>query len=315
MKQFCRAALALALLAACPARAADDRDLNKTLDSSVSSAAYTVAVNAQGQVGFSISGLTASGATLTPECSNNSQAASPIWSGCVAISGSTLFSTLTADGSYRIEAGGRTAVRLRVTSTGSGTITISSNASAAPSLVTLAQALPAGSNMIGSVSAATQGYKCSVSTTRPNDTNALTANDVIGSSTSASGAVWSFSSCGPSAGGEIMLTSAELEIDASAIISGETSYNLYLYNVTVPSALGDNAAFDIPSGDRASFLGKVSLGTPVDEGSTLYVRTDTINAQFTAPSGGALFGYLVTVGGYTPTAQRVYKVTLHFVGM
>lgn len=158
-----------------------------------------------------------------------------------------------------------------------------------------------------SATATTQGYGVGLSTTRPNDTTAYTANDVVG------GAL-TFASAGPSAGGQIMLTSAELEIDASAIISGETSYNLYLYSVTPPSALADNAAFDIPSGDRASFLGKVLLGTPVDEGSTLYVRTDAINAQFTAASG-TVYGYLVTVGGYTPTAQRVYKVTLHFAAL
>jgi hypothetical protein len=165
-----------------------------------------------------------------------------------------------------------------------------------------------------SVSVKSQGYKSSVSITRTNDTNAYVANDVIGAATGSTAAI-TFASIGPSAGGEVMITSVEFEIDASAVISGETSYNLYLYNVTPPSAVGDNGAFDIPSGDRASFVGKIALGTPVDEGSTLYIRTDGVNAQVTVPSGGSLFGYLVTVGAYTPTASRVYKVTLHGVGL
>ncbi len=192
--------------------------------------------------------------------------------------------------------------------------------------------LPAGTNNIGKVvplgadgstnSAAhpiytqpnTGGFTASASITRTNDTNVYAANDVIGAATGATAAV-AFSAIGPSAGGEMMLTSASIEVDASAIISGETSYRICLYNVTPPSAIGDNGAFDIGSGDRASFLGCVPLGTPVDEGSTLYLESNGINKQFTVPSGGAVYGYLTTAGTYTPTASRVYKVVLHAVAM
>lgn len=158
------------------------------------------------------------------------------------------------------------------------------------------------------------GFAASVSITRTNDTNALTANDIIGAATGATAAV-QFTAIGPTEGGEVLITSVKLEINAAAVISGETSYNLYLYNVTPPSALGDNAAFDIPAGDRASRVAKISLGTPVTEGSTLLIETDIVNKQVTVPAGGSLFGYLVTVGAYTPTASRVYKITLHAIGL
>lgn len=163
-----------------------------------------------------------------------------------------------------------------------------------------------------SVSVKSQGFSAAVSLTRTADTNAYAANDVLGSATGSTAAL-TFSSMGPS-GKEILITSAALEIDASAVISGETSYRLYLYNVTPPSALGDNAAFDLPSGDRASFLGYVDLGTPVDLGSTLYVETNIINKQVLL-SGTSLFGYLVTNGAYTPTSARVHKITLHSVAV
>jgi hypothetical protein len=78
--------------------------------------------------------------------------------------------------------------------------------------------------------------------------------------------------------------------------------------------LGDNAAFDLPSGDRASFLGYVDLGLPADLGSTLYVETNVVNKQLTL-SGTSLFGYLVTNGAYTPTSARVHKITLHSVSV
>lgn len=156
------------------------------------------------------------------------------------------------------------------------------------------------------------GYDASVTITRPADTAAYAANDVIGASTGST-ACQQFSNMGPS-GGRITITSVSLEIDAGALISGETSYVLHLYNATAPSALGDNAAFDLGSGDRASYLGSINLGTPVDLGSTLYVAQDGINKQIKL-SGTSLFGYLVTTGPYTPTASRVHVVKLNAVSL
>lgn len=154
------------------------------------------------------------------------------------------------------------------------------------------------------------GHSVAVSVTRTADTSAYAANDVIGSATGSTAAL-TFSSVGRS-GGVIMITSAELRIDASAVISGETSYRLHLYNVTPPSATGDNGAWDLPSGDRSSYLGYVDLGSPVDLGSTLYVQTSNINRQMIL-SGTNLYAYLVTIGAYTPTSARVYSVTLHTI--
>jgi hypothetical protein len=158
-----------------------------------------------------------------------------------------------------------------------------------------------------------QGRSAAVALTRTADTNAYAANDVIGAATGSTAALTFTSMCSPS-GSNTMLTTVTLEIDASAVISGETSYRLYLYNVTPPSALGDNAAHDLGSGDRASFLGYVDLGTPVDLGSTLYVQTTGVNKQVKC-SGTSLFGYLVTVGAYTPTSARVHVITLNGVTM
>jgi hypothetical protein len=86
---------------------------------------------------------------------------------------------------------------------------------------------------------------------------------------------------------------------------------LYLYSVTPPSAIADNGAWDLPSGDRASFLGSIAIPTMVDLGSTLYVEVNNIGKQVKL-SGTHLFGYLVTVAGFTPAANsEVYKLTVH----
>jgi hypothetical protein len=158
-----------------------------------------------------------------------------------------------------------------------------------------------------SVNQVTAAYDVATTITRPANTTPYTANDNVG------GAL-TFTAVGPS-GGAVMITSAQLELDISAIPSGMTSFRLYLYNVTPPSAVADNGAFSLPSGDRASYLGYIDLGAPVNLGSTCYVEQTNINKQIKL-SGANLFGYLVTNGGFTPAANsEVYVVTLHTQAM
>jgi len=152
------------------------------------------------------------------------------------------------------------------------------------------------------------GSGLAVSITRPNDVNVYAANDVVGAAAGSTAAI-EFTNMGP-VGGRIEISGCELEIDAAALIGTEAAYRLYLYNVTPPSALGDNAAWDLPAGDRASFLGFIDLGTPVDLGSTLYIQTQNINKRVKL-LGTSLFAYLVTVAAHTPTALRVYVPKLH----
>ncbi|MFA5172732.1 MAG: hypothetical protein WC426_14310 [Sulfuriferula sp.] len=146
--------------------------------------------------------------------------------------------------------------------------------------------------------------------TRPANTTAYTAGDVVGPALAA----LEFVNVGnPTT--DVIITDADLEIDITAVPSGMTSFRLYLYNATPPSALADNAAFDLPAGDRASFLGYIDLGTPVDLGSTLYVQTSQINRNVKLGATTSLFAYLVTVGGFTPASATVKSITLHTVAV
>lgn len=154
-----------------------------------------------------------------------------------------------------------------------------------------------------------RGRSASVVVTRTADTNAYTANDVIGAATGSTAAL-TFSKVAPQSGGTVLVRSTTLEVDATGVISGETSYTLHLYSDAPPSALGDNVAWDLPSGDRGTYLGSLALGTPVDVGSSLYIAVDGINKEITLP-GENLYGYLVTVGAYTPTSARVYRIKIH----
>ena len=150
-----------------------------------------------------------------------------------------------------------------------------------------------------------------VSFARTADTTAYTANDVVGEATTISAAL-EFKGMAPTGGGRIMITSHSLEIDATAVISGQTSYRLYLYSSPPPSRLADNAAFDLAAADRPLFLGYVDLGSPVDIGSTLYVQTDGVNRQIKT-TGSSVWGYLVTIGAHTPASATVHVVTLHSI--
>jgi len=147
----------------------------------------------------------------------------------------------------------------------------------------------------------------SVSVTFQTAASILAANDVI------SGPIV-FSQIGPPGGGSVMITSAQLRIDITAVIAGMTNFLLYLYKNAPPSALADNAAHDIPAGDRSNYLGFIDLGTPVDLGSTLYVETNGINKQIKLIDGD-VHGYVVTVGTWTPSIQTVSAVTLHTLAL
>lgn len=122
------------------------------------------------------------------------------------------------------------------------------------------------------------------------------------------GAAQTFAAMGLS-GRPIMITGASLEIDGAT--AEASAWRLYLYNVTPPSATADAGAWDLVSGDRASYLGYVDLGTAIDLGSTQWVEVQGINKQVKL-AGTALFGYLVNLTTLTPAAVA-HIVTLHAV--
>jgi hypothetical protein len=144
-----------------------------------------------------------------------------------------------------------------------------------------------------------------VSTTFTASTTAVDAGDVLG----ATAAALTFTAVGPSAG-SIVITGVQYLIPLNAIPANMTSFRLHLYNVTPPSALASGAAWDLATGDQASYLGFIDLGSPVDMGTTLYCEANGINKQVRLSSAN-IFGYLVSNGGsWTPTAI-VHKITLH----
>jgi len=184
----------------------------------------------------------------------------------------------------------------------SAVVPVTTTALQTPSLSDTA-GLARGVFIVGNVGSVDGGYLAPVPITRPANTTPYSTTDVVGG-------VLTISSVGP-ASSTAILTGTRLELDIAAVPSGMTFFTLHIYSATPPSAYADNAAWDLPSGDRSVYMGNVNVGTPVDLGSTLYVEINNINKMLKLVGGSTLYGYLVTATGYTPASNsEVYKLTL-----
>lgn len=116
---------------------------------------------------------------------------------------------------------------------------------------------------------------------------------------------------GTPSGRTVRIVSATLRINSATIET--TAWRLHLFSITPPSALADDAAFLLPAGDLASYLGYVDFAQIVDMGDTLYIETTNIQKQVTL-TGTGLFGYLVNGTTLTPAAVA-HIVTLNTVAV
>ena len=133
--------------------------------------------------------------------------------------------------------------------------------------------------------------------TRAANTTQYAVGDVVGG-------VITLTNIVPGAG-EWFLTDISLLWNISALPAAMTSFRLYMYNVTPPSAILDNSPWTFGSGDRASFIGHVDLGTFALLGTgtgSVYNKAKGVNERIKT-LGGTVYGYLVTNGAYTPAAN------------
>jgi hypothetical protein len=161
-------------------------------------------------------------------------------------------------------------------------------------------AVPIGDNS-ASLTVDGTAYGATVSFTRPANTTAYTAGDVIGTGAS-NDAIHTLSSIG-SSGGYVVVQSIELVLGISAVPSGMTSFRVHFYDSS-PTAAADNSVFDVASGDRAKYLGYIDMPAPVDLGSTCFTQIDYPGKLFKLASAStSLFCELQTIGGFTPAAN------------
>ena len=150
-----------------------------------------------------------------------------------------------------------------------------------------------------------------VSFVRTADTTAYAANDVIGINAAgvAGSAIHTFALAGP-AGGNVIVTGYDLTIDATAIPAGMTTFRLHLYDAS-PTAILDNAAFNLVTADQLKHLAVLDNVTMVDYGSSLFGINANIGHQVKLASGvTSLFGQLVTNAAFTPASATAFQIRL-----
>lgn len=159
-------------------------------------------------------------------------------------------------------------------------------------------------------SGTSNAYGTLATVTRAANQTPYTANDVVG------GAI-ALGVVGPSAG-RVLIQSVQLQPRITAVPTGMANMRLALYSVTPPSAIADNGAWTLASGDLASFLGIIDLGTPAlpaASSAALIVSRMNVGLEVLL-AGTSLFAYLITDAGFTPAANsEIYALTLSTVAL
>ena len=170
-------------------------------------------------------------------------------------------------------------------------------------------------NTDGSINAKLVGSlaKPQATITRPADTTAYTAGDVVGQSPATN---LTFANVLSTAGAQFIIAGVTLEIDVATLPSGMGTFRLHLFD-SAPTAIADNAVFSIVDADRLKYLGFIEIDTPVDVGATiLWLQVFNANLAGKLATGSTtLYGQLETRAAYTPTASAVKKVTIHPLGV
>lgn len=164
----------------------------------------------------------------------------------------------------------------------------------------------------GAVAAAGFQDVITASFTRPADTTAYAAQDVVCNSTS-SPTVLTFASAGRYPGSSGLILSAR-HMKSNTTTSG-ASYRLHLYRVA-PTALADNAQFTMLYANRANRIGFIDFthgvgGTGSDCTNAL---STFVNLPFLCDAAAVnLFGVLTVTSAYTPASAEQHFIELHVV--
>jgi hypothetical protein len=160
----------------------------------------------------------------------------------------------------------------------------------------------------GAYSLLSNNFATSATFTRPANTTAYAIGDVVGSATTINNTL---AGIGSTTGAPFIVANAAIRIDINAIPSGMGTFRLHLYD-SAPTAIADNVAFNIPSGDRAKYIGYVEISTITDMGDTLYVNSENINLFRKLATGSTtIYAMLQTLTAFTPSSADVYTVYLY----
>lgn len=140
--------------------------------------------------------------------------------------------------------------------------------------------------------------------TRPADTNAYAAGDVVNGTSSEA---IEFTNIGRP-GAVMLITAAHYRVDVASIPSGKGAMTLHLYSAK-PANIADNAAYNLVAADRSKYVGSIEIPSVSDLGDTIFSQNDELRKQVVM-LGSSLWGFLVTKAAFTPTSAAVKTVNL-----
>ena len=162
-------------------------------------------------------------------------------------------------------------------------------------------------NAGGSLTVDGKAYRSTVSFTRPSNTTDYTAGDVVGAT--GGSAIHTLATAGPS-GGYVLIQSISMATHDTSVPSGMSSFRIHFYNAS-PTAIADNAAFNLLTTDHGKYLGYVDLPTPQDFGSSLYTQTDYPGRLVKLATGSTnLFIEIETKGAFTPVSAVTFDLAI-----
>jgi len=154
----------------------------------------------------------------------------------------------------------------------------------------------------------TYAYSDNYAFTRPGDTDAYASGDVIANATATgTPTVMTFSGMGP-VSGKVLINDLTWLCNGEAVPPSLSGFRVHLYN-QAPTAIADNAAYNLPSGDRDKYLGYVTVATPIDLGDTIYTQTTGIG-KIVDIIDGNIYGIMQITSSCTPASGIGFDVKL-----
>lgn len=107
-------------------------------------------------------------------------------------------------------------------------------------------------------------------------------------------------------GSLIRILTVIIKNGVAAVPSNQTSFTGQFYSIKPPTARADNDPWTLPVADLTAYRGSIALGTPVDLGTALYVKTQYVDTDIKlALDRASLYMELVTVGNPTLAATAI----------
>ena len=152
-----------------------------------------------------------------------------------------------------------------------------------------------------------RAYRSTVTFARPSNATPYTAGDVVGAT--GGSAIHTLATAGPS-GGYVLIQSIAMVTHDTSVPAGMGSFRIHFYNAS-PTAIADNAAFDLLTTDHGKYLGYVDLPAPQDFGSSIYTQTDYPGRLVKLATGStSLFIEIETKGAFTPVSAVTFDLAI-----